>query len=450
MANVSFLVSWCMRLLCLAAAAFFTIAGPVPPLLLRALRAASPEHADAASALLARAMPGASPLAILASATAARSWSLAAAWCILPLLFLLLALWRGRVFCRHVCPFGTCQALASRIGARRIFFPWRINGFLFWGIVFGGLAGLPFLLPLDPLATFNRALHPLSTVLFPRVSLGADATLETRLPSGIAAWIAGGVLPLFLLLSAVQPMIWCAKFCPLGYLFDLVRRLRPKAAAPARAADAPADPLRRELLVGAAAALLLIPLLRRFRLPGSGVPPAPAPILPPGAGSLDRFAGACTRCYACVQKCPTQVIRAGTPRAAELGAAFLPVLDMERGVCKQFCSTCTQACPVGALAPMRAEEKDRLQIGVARIERGACIAWSDGEHCMVCQEFCPYGAISIAPSEAGIPRPVVNEAVCRGCGACQNQCPALHHASHRRRAIVVHGLPVQAPARDAS
>ncbi len=58
---------------------------------------------------------------------------------------------------------------------------------------------------------------------------------------------------------------------------------------------------------------------------------------------------------------------------------------------------------------------------------------------MVCQEYCPYKAIEASYTEAGLPRPVVNPQVCRGCGACQNQCPAIRAG----KAIIVHGVERQ-------
>ncbi len=424
----SFILSWAVRLLFLAGAAFLALGGPLPPLLATVLKRLGGDAAGQDSVLLARIMPGFSPLAALSAALAGRSWHLAAAWCAPFLAVLLLAFWRGRFFCRHVCPAGTCYTLACKTGApRKTLFPWRISGFIFWGIAAGAAAGLPLLLPLDPLATFNRALLP------------------ARFPHDAAAWIAGVILPLFLVLGALQPMLWCGKFCPLGYLFDLVRRLRP-AGRPAVAAAKPVDQTRREILGGAAVGLPLALLFRRFGMPGTDSAAAPRPVLPPGAGDLVRFSGACTRCYACVQQCPTGVIRVRTPQAAGLGAAFLPLLDMDKGACAAFCNACTRACPAGALRPMPVDEKDKLQIGIAKIDRDACLAWTDGEHCMVCQEFCPYGAIADNPSPTGIPRPVVNPAACRGCGACQKDCPAIR----KGKAVIIHGVERHLPAKDAA
>ena len=43
---------------------------------------------------------------------------------------------------------------------------------------------------------------------------------------------------------------------------------------------------------------------------------------------------------------------------------------------------------------------------------------------MVCHEFCPYLAIRTV-THRGVNCPEVDPAMCRGCGACQANCPAL-------------------------
>lgn len=387
-------VSWSVRLLLLAAAIGLVFCGPIP-------------------VQASRIFPSLSPLAMVASAIAGHAWLAGLWWSLIPLAVFATAVWRGRFFCRHICPAGTAYSLAGKIGAQKVIFPWRFNGIIFWIIVLGGIMGAPLLLPLDPLALFNQTWTPIIT-------------------RDIPAWISGALLPLFLLLSVIQPRIWCIKFCPLGYAYDLSHRLRH----PLRVH--PHDPVRRDIIVGLSIALPAAFVARRFGIPreqGSRL----IPVLPPGAGTVTRFAGSCTRCYACVQKCPSSVIRVGTPHWHDAGALFLPHLDMNKGFCSEFCNDCTQACPVGALAPLGIDDKRFTQIGTAFLNQTACLAWTEGEHCMVCQEFCPYQAISNSPSPKGIPRPVVHPDLCRGCGACQKECPSVRAG----KAIVVHGVETQ-------
>ena len=84
---------------------------------------------------------------------------------------------------------------------------------------------------------------------------------------------------------------------------------------------------------------------------------------------------------------------------------------------------------------MSLESKRHRAMGLAEVDPGKCIAWRDRQYCMVCQEFCPYLAIE-AMTHRGVHCPVVKAEMCRGCGACQVNCPALPD-----KAIVVKGIP---------
>ena len=57
-----------------------------------------------------------------------------------------------------------------------------------------------------------------------------------------------------------------------------------------------------------------------------------------------------------------------------------------------------------------------------------CIPVVDGVECGNCERHCPTGAIQMVPldenNEESPMIPVVNEAKCIGCGACENLCPA--------------------------
>jgi len=127
------------------------------------------------------------------------------------------------------------------------------------------------------------------------------------------------------------------------------------------------------------------------------------------------------------------------PHNADAGSWFAPEMDADKGVCEQYCNKCGTVCPTGAISFLTEEAKQKLQIGIAEVIRPACLAWTDKEHCMVCQEFCPYGAIKIDEGPDGIPRPIVKEDVCRGCGACQNACPAVRQG----KAILIRGVEKQ-------
>ncbi len=390
---------WLVRFSLLALAVFFALGGPIPY-------------------WLGRAFPALSPLAVVSGAMVNRTWSAVLYWSLPPLIVLAFAALKGRFFCRWICPAGTLHALPAQVSMKKKVFKHRINGIFFWAIVGASLIGLPSLLFLDPLAGFNR------------ITPWLNGVQET------AALIPGLVFPFFLVLSFFQPAVWCSHVCPLGYAFDLVHARRKKPLIKQ-------DETRRAVVFGLG---LGVPLafLGKY-VPKSLRASSELPILPPGAKNPEQFAAACSRCYACVNTCPTRVIRIGMPDGdRSLGQYFQPELNHMKGYCDEFCNQCSQVCPTGALKPLTVDQKRQRQIGVAKVRKEACLAWADGEHCMVCQEFCPYLAIDTDESENGLPRPVVNTEICRGCGFCQNQCPAIRDGI----AIIVHGVERQGQARD--
>ncbi|HAL92222.1 MAG TPA: ferredoxin, partial [Verrucomicrobia bacterium] len=108
---------------------------------------------------------------------------------------------------------------------------------------------------------------------------------------------------------------------------------------------------------------------------------------------------------------------------AGLSGLLAPVVDYTKAHCFEYCNECAKVCPTGAIGRLALEAKRNRAIGLAEVHRGKCIAWSDGQYCMVCHEFCPYLAIE-AVERNGVNCPVVKPDMCRGCGACQVNCPA--------------------------
>ncbi len=372
-------LQWIVRLLILTFALFLIIGGPLP-------------------AGMKRLIPALSPFTLLAESIAQRTGYAGLFWTLPPATVLLLAVFKGRLFCTQICPLGTIYALPSRISLKKKILPIRLNALIFWIILSASVFGLPLLLWVDPLSTISRA----------------GAWYHA------AAWIPGLLIPLFLLLSLIQPQVWCTHLCPLGYSFDLLNRRNGQAAFRRD---------RRQFLAGlgiGGAAAAVFPAVR--------TPDSRPSVLPPGA--TEQFADTCTRCYACVRVCPSEIIR--IKKNAPLRELAMPELSFDEGTCEESCNRCSQACPTGAIRTLNDNEKRRTQIGIAKVKKGRCLAWADNEYCMVCDEYCPYNAIETV-WRGDVACPVVNPDRCRGCGACEYACPALRAG----KAIFVHPLKPQ-------
>ncbi|NOY80557.1 MAG: 4Fe-4S dicluster domain-containing protein [Kiritimatiellaeota bacterium] len=371
----------------------------------------------------ARLVPASSALVAVANTIAARTWYTGVFWGLPAALFLGLSVWRGLFFCRWICPAGTLHSMAGRLGPRKRILRRRLNGILFWTILAAAFTGVPALLFLDPTLAWNR------------LSISWSGAVSA------AALVPGLVFPLLLLLSAVQPAVWCTHLCPLRYLYELGGRFRRRNGGGKQKGGARStpDPIRREIAAGFLLGLPLALLLKSVRLPASKNAADPLPILPPGAGNPDRFGALCTRCYTCISVCPSNVLRVRFVSGRPIVQLFTPELVPDVGFCDPFCNRCTQACPAGAIRPLSLEAKQSQQLGIALIRQEACLAWADGRYCMICQEFCPYQAIDNDTGPKELPRPVVNVDRCRGCGACQHECPSVRLG----KAVIVYGVTEQ-------
>jgi len=146
-------------------------------------------------------------------------------------------------------------------------------------------------------------------------------------------------------------------------------------------------------------------------------------IRPPGALPEETFLRLCLRCGACMQACPSNGLQP-TYFLAGLAGIFSPVLVPRRGPCEAGCNACGQVCPSHALRKLPLEEKQHAKTGTAGMRRHKCLAWNQDRRCVVCQEVCPYGAISLRSLPGRkVPVPFVKGERCFGCGACECHCP---------------------------
>lgn len=162
-------------------------------------------------------------------------------------------------------------------------------------------------------------------------------------------------------------------------------------------------------------------------------------ILPPGAGSMARYASLCTGCHTCVARCPSQVLQ---PSLFELGQGkpLLPHLNPDFGFCNYQCTSCSKVCPNGAILPLDLKTKQLTQIGQVKLEIENCIVRTRKTDCGACAEHCPTKAVSMKP-KGKLKEPTITPETCIGCGACEFICP-----SRPFRAIWVEGNSVQKQA----
>jgi polyferredoxin len=196
------------------------------------------------------------------------------------------------------------------------------------------------------------------------------------------------------------------------------------------------DPSRRQALMAFGAAIAGVALARSGL---TALRDHSRLIRPPGARE-NNLLSKCIRCGECIRSCPTSAIQ---PSVTESGLEGLwtPVLVPRLGYCDYSCYACGQVCPVQAIPPLSLEEKRQQVIGKAYIDQDRCIAWSDLEPCIVCEEMCPVPdkAIKLETVEAVTPdgdtvtvqRPRVVRERCIGCGICEYKCPVNGEAAIR-------------------
>ncbi len=136
---------------------------------------------------------------------------------------------------------------------------------------------------------------------------------------------------------------------------------------------------------------------------------------PPGASPETAFLSECTRCGACAEACPFDVVHHFDDRSGPL--AGTPVLVPDRRACHQ-CEgfPCAAACPEPAL---QMPETTTWPLGRVRLVRERCIAWM-GPECGACIQACPSDAQALRLEGW---RPHLDPDQCVGCGLCIERCP---------------------------
>ncbi len=223
----------------------------------------------------------------------------------------------------------------------------------------------------------------------------------------------------------------CEKICPeKAVSFRIRRGVRDRKAI---------DITRRKVIkagaAGMATAAITLTGLKHIHGEEEPRPLKPSNLIrPPGALPETDFQARCVRCALCAKSCPTNTLQ---PLWFEAGISglFSPAVLPRLGGCEQACNLCGRVCPTGAIRPLDLDEKLFAKIGTARIIKSRCIAWEQDKKCLICDEICPYNAISsrLLPDHP-VTVPVIDEKRCNGCGYCENKCPVTGDA-----AIVVEG-----------
>lgn len=188
------------------------------------------------------------------------------------------------------------------------------------------------------------------------------------------------------------------------------------------------DLTRRGILLGIGSGLLTAGLLRTSisqprALGTERVMVAPDLIRPPGALPEPDFLTKCIRCGECMKACPTNTLQPVWLKAG-LEGLFSPVMIPRLAACSLHCNVCGKVCPTGAIRDLLLVEKNHAKVGSAWIVRQNCLVWEQDRKCLICDEVCPYNALSFQPVP-GLRNaaPFVQENRCTGCGWCETKCP---------------------------
>ena len=173
---------------------------------------------------------------------------------------------------------------------------------------------------------------------------------------------------------------------------------------------------------------------RRSRPACSASAPIRSLIRPPGALPEQDFVRRCVKCGECMKVCLTNGLH---PTFAEAGLEGLwtPILVPRLGYCEYNCNLCSQVCPTGAIRPVTVEEKQKIHIGLAFVDKNRCIPYAFGRSASCARSTARRRRRRSRSSRRRrstrrgdgviLKKPVVNPDLCIGCGICENKCPVV-------------------------
>lgn len=190
---------------------------------------------------------------------------------------------------------------------------------------------------------------------------------------------------------------------------------------------------RRRVLTSALIGIGAVPLSRTNPL-SKPLNSQPLLIRPPGSLEEKEFLKRCVKCGECMKVCITNGLQP-TLLEAGLEGIWSPLLVPRTGYCEYRCTLCGQVCPTGAIKRLSIEEKAKVKIGLAMIDKGRCLPWAHATPCIVCEEVCPTPKKAIwfdtakvknrEGRELTVQQPRIDLELCIGCGICETKCPVI-------------------------
>lgn len=250
-------------------------------------------------------------------------------------------------------------------------------------------------------------------------------------PSYLQSAFIGGIFLFILGLNLVENRFWCRYLCPLGALLGLLSRFSllkrsvsegctscgacagvcqgnaspdrrggwrdsecyycwncddicPENAVSfgfkVKKAAAAMDLGRRNVIIAGLSGIVAVPLLRQNPFARADNV-NPLLIRPPGALAEADFLKRCVKCGECMKVCITNGLQ---PTFLEAGfeGIWSPMLVPRIGYCEYRCTLCGQVCPTGAIKRLPLEEKVKVKIGLAMIDKGRCLPYAHATPCM--------------------------------------------------------------------
>lgn len=336
-----------------------------------------------------------------------------------------MCLFRRRILCHSVCPLGFCFNTIDKgwnkfTGSNRLpkflhAFP-RLGVFLAVFTWLGCALGVVGFIWLDPFVMFSSPFH----------WTNRDMLFDNHWRPYFSPlfWL----LLLLLFVEPVIPTFWCRNVCPLGGTQDLLYWPGSVIREARNRTDERPDSERkhRRRLLSRGFSFLFFGGLFTYMYRHAGFHSNIHPLKrPPGALPETTFLTLCTRCGACIQACPTGLLRENyyATSVQDIGS---PHVVFRGNFCKHDCNACSLVCPTGAIQKFSVEDKKDIKIGLAVLsDFERCRLYEDVE-CSICQRDCPYDAVSYEWSEEEYLRiPVIDPKTCTGCGRCVVSCPGL-------------------------